>query len=554
MLSGVSTADARATPVPARRPDQAAGARAGRRGRARRSRPSARARTSASSPGEGKRAFLARHGGLADRPGEVVDSSGRRLGRHRGPPRLHRRPAPRPRRRRPASRSTCSRPTRRRTRSWSARARSWRRAAVRLDGATLLPRRAPGRSREAALPLAADRLLASPRSRAGRARAPRRRRSPSPRTASRPGRPPAYGRRPRRRARHDRRSTSVEPLARLPSRDGGRDPRDVPVASSRSAATCAVPSASLVPPPYDTSALLTIAGMQPFKPYFLGREEPPAPRLTDLPAAASAPPTSRRSAGPRRHLTFFEMLGNFSIRRLLQGGRDRVRPGSSRPRASASTRSDLGHRLRGRRGARPRARRGGDRDLARASGSPTSGSSGCRARRTSGRPGRPGPCGPCSELYLDRGPEFGGADELPRRRHRPLPRVLEPRLHAARLGEDGSLTAAERRTSTPASASSGWRRSSRASTRSSRPTCSARWSSWPRSSRAAATATDAEDDARAAHPRRPLPRDGLPDRRRRRALERGPRLHPAADHAPGDPAGPRRSGSSRRSSAASPTG
>ena len=36
-----------------------------------------------------------------------------------------------------------------------------------------------------------------------------------------------------------------------------------------------------------------------------------------------------------------------------------------------------------------------------------------RARRTSGRPARPGPCGPCCELYLDRGLEFGKADDLP---------------------------------------------------------------------------------------------------------------------------------------------
>jgi tRNA-uridine 2-sulfurtransferase len=34
--------------------------------------------------GQGKRAFLRRHGGLGDREGELVDSSGRRLGRHRG--------------------------------------------------------------------------------------------------------------------------------------------------------------------------------------------------------------------------------------------------------------------------------------------------------------------------------------------------------------------------------------------------------------------------------------------------------------------------------------
>ena len=40
------------------------------------------------------------------------------------------------------------------------------------------------------------------------------------------------------------------------------------------------PSASLVPAPSDTSTLLTVAGMQPFKPFFLGQEAPPESRLT----------------------------------------------------------------------------------------------------------------------------------------------------------------------------------------------------------------------------------------------------------------------------------
>ena len=59
--------------------------------------------------------------------------------------------------------------------------------------------------------------------------------------------------------------------------------------------------------------------------------------------------------------------------------------------------------------------------------------------------------------------------------------------------------------------------------------------------------------ARAADPRRPLARDDVPHRRRRRAVQRGPRLHPAADHAPRDPAGPPDRHRSRASCRRSPS-
>jgi alanyl-tRNA synthetase len=79
------------------------------------------------------------------------------------------------------------------------------------------------------------------------------------------------------------------------------------------------PSGSLVPPDWDRSTLLNSAGMQPLMPFFLGRETPPAPLLTTVQKVFRTPDIDEVGLDGT-HLTFFEMLGNFSFGQYFKEG------------------------------------------------------------------------------------------------------------------------------------------------------------------------------------------------------------------------------------------
>lgn len=71
-----------------------------------------------------------------------------------------------------------------------------------------------------------------------------------------------------------------------------------------------IPSAPVVPE-NDPSVLFTTAGMQPLVPYLLGQKHPSGTRLTDYQKCVRT--NDIDEVGDNRHLTYFEMLGNWSL-------------------------------------------------------------------------------------------------------------------------------------------------------------------------------------------------------------------------------------------------
>jgi alanyl-tRNA synthetase len=157
-----------------------------------------------------------------------------------------------------------------------------------------------------------------------------------------------------------------------------------------------ISSSSLVPKA-DPTLLLTTAGMVQFKRYFIGEATPPHPRLASCQKCFRA--TDIDSVGNYKHLTFFEMLGNFSVgdyfkSEAIQWAWEFVTQGLGLPQhrlwVTIFTDDDEAFDYWREVGfPKERILRFGEED------------------NFWGPAGETGPCGPCSELHYDHGEDTG---------------------------------------------------------------------------------------------------------------------------------------------------
>ena len=172
-----------------------------------------------------------------------------------------------------------------------------------------------------------------------------------------------------------------------------------------------LPSSSLIPTEHDPSALFTVAGMHPLKPYFMGRETPPRSRVTTCQKTFRTVDIDIIGT-TTRHLTFFEMLGNFSFgdyfkREATSYAWELSTQGFGFPAEKIWITVFAGDDELG---------IGADQEAIQAwvdIGVPRERIVECPRSENWWELPPPGPCGPCSELYLDRGLDFGKPDDLP---------------------------------------------------------------------------------------------------------------------------------------------
>ncbi|MBO0767231.1 MAG: alanine--tRNA ligase [Solirubrobacterales bacterium] len=169
--------------------------------------------------------------------------------------------------------------------------------------------------------------------------------------------------------------------------------------------------ASLIPPAQDKSALFVVAGMHPLKAYFAGTERPPAKRLTTCQPSFRTEDIENVGV-TARHLTLFEMLGNFSFgdyfkREVIEFAWDLSRHGLGLNGEDIWVTVFGGDEQLG---------LGPDQDaieMWQDVGVPRERIIELPREENFWESGATGPCGPDSELYLDRGLEFGSEDDLP---------------------------------------------------------------------------------------------------------------------------------------------